>query len=431
MFTSSWAYLCKYLYFWVKKYTGGYSKTTALSIIPAVSGKPTAVTMYVRSLYILVLLMMKNVGALASPVVTFNPNWNKIFTGESINMTCDVDSIEEGEVTYNWFKDGYWIHSGKTFTISSAQMSNSGSYQCHTSTGYSDSARLDVHSGYVILQASPYVYEGDNLTLRCHHYPGHTAKQTIFYKDDEVIKDWGPEDELHIDMTSSCKYKCTKQVRHHLLYYQPSDEVSVSVQELFSPPIISLSPHSVTEGDQMTLTCNTELSPLRKTPVLQFAFSRDGQNIQEYGLSNKYEIESAKLRDSAGYQCEVKTSSNRIKKMSATFTIQVKRNDKHEPINQSEKEAISKPGTSHFLTDVLVTSLVLALVLIFTILILLYRSRHSRHGNYQQASQEELGDRAENIYVDLDTDTRWKNSSQTPHKPNVNDLKTENDFIVC
>lgn len=381
-----------------------------------VSRKPTAVTMYVQSLYILVLLIMKNVEALASPIVMFNPNWNKIFTGESINMTCDVDSVVEGNVTYAWFKDDYWIYSGKSFTISSAKMSNSGSYQCQISTGYrSDSARLEVHSGYVILQASPFVYEGDNLTLRCHHYPGYAAKQTIFYKDDKVIKDWGPEDKLHVDMTSSSKYKCTKQVHHHLLYYQHTDETSVSVQELFSLPVISLSPQLVTEDDPMTLACHTELSTLRQTLVLQFAFYQDGQNIQEFSLSNKYEIKSAKLHDSGEYKCEVKTSNNRIKKMSTTLTIQVKRN-----------------GTSQFLT-VLVASLVLVLVII-TSLTLLYRSRQYLLVNNQPPSQEaefeELGDKTENIYVDLDVDTKWKNSSQSPHKPNVNNLKTENDFIV-
>lgn len=348
-------------------------------------------------------------------------------------MTCDADSIVEGDVTYNWFKDGYWIYSGKTFTISSAETSNSGSYQCQTSTGYSDPARLEVHSGYVLLQASPYVYEGDNLTLRCHHYPGYLAKQTVFYKDNEVIKDWGPEDQLHIDMTSSSNYQCTKQVQHHLLYYKHSDETAVSVKELFSPPVLSLSPHSVTEGDHMTLTCHTKLSPPRKTPVLQFAFYRDGLNIQEFSASNKYEITSAKLQDSAEYECEVKTPTNRIKKMSKLLPIQVKRNDKPELFNQLEAEATSKPGTSHLVKDVLVTSLVLALLLIFTVLILLYRSRHSLRVNYQQASQaepEELGDRTENIYVDLDPDIKWKNSLQDPHKPHANDLKTENDFIV-
>ncbi|KAM4013787.1 low affinity immunoglobulin gamma Fc region receptor III-B-like isoform 2-T2 [Anomaloglossus baeobatrachus] len=153
-------------------------------------------------------------------------------------MTCDVDSTVQGDVTYNWFKDDNWIHSEKTFSIESALSSDSGNYQCQTSASdRSDSTRLEVYDGFVTLQAPTNVYEGDDLILRCQHYPGYTAKQTIFYRNNAVIQDWGSEDELHIEnvnMTSCCKYKCTKQVKHHLLNYQHSDETSVSVQELFN-----------------------------------------------------------------------------------------------------------------------------------------------------------------------------------------------------
>ncbi|XP_066465198.1 high affinity immunoglobulin gamma Fc receptor I-like isoform X2 [Eleutherodactylus coqui] len=351
-------------------------------------------------------------------MVTFNPDWNKIFKGESVNMTCDVDPTAEEDVTYHWFKDSNYVDSGKTYSISSAQPSHSGNYQCQSSSGdKSDPVRLEVYNGYVILQAPPYVYEGDNLTLRCHHYPGYPAGQTIFYKNAVVIKNWGPEDELHIknvDVTSSSKYKCSKKVKHHLIYYTHTDEISVSVQELFSIPTITVKPLSVTEGDHMTLTCHTKLSLLRLTTVLQFAFYQDGRNIQEFGSSNNYDIPSATLKDSGDYKCEVKTSNPIMKKMSAAFTIQVRKNSEHDK------------GTSHFATIVSVISLVFILVLAGV-----YGTRNFLPYNIYQplkAVSEESDDKTENICVDLDTSNRWQGSSQNPHKANY--LVTEEYFIV-
>ncbi|XP_069806205.1 high affinity immunoglobulin gamma Fc receptor I-like isoform X2 [Dendropsophus ebraccatus] len=386
--------------------------------------------MYVRSLFFLLVLAVGNVGAVVSPVVAFNPDWNKIFTGESINLTCNVEAIMEGDVVYHWFKDEYWIHSGKTFTITSAKRSNSGIYQCQTSIGdRSDSARLEVHNGYAILQVPPNVYERDNLTLRCHHYPGNLAGQTIFYKNNEVIKDWGPEDELYIeniDMTSSSKYKCTKQVKHHLLYYQHSDEASISVQELFSLPTILLSSHSMVEGEPITLTCHTRISSLRQNTLLEFSFYQDGQNIQKFSSSNKYEIGSAKQRDAGDYKCEVKTSDDRIKKMSTILTVQVRSPGDNELFNQTEIEATSKPGTSHFIIAVSVTSLVLVLVLIVTALIFLYKARHVSNPRPSKVDSEDPDDVTENIYTELDTNDRCQDSSQNPHKP----IGTENQFVL-
>ncbi|KAM3918849.1 high affinity immunoglobulin gamma Fc receptor I-like isoform 2-T3 [Leptodactylus fuscus] len=381
--------------------------------------------MYVISLTLLVLLTLEHIGAVVTPIVTFDPDWNKIFTGESITLTCDVDEDAE-DATYHWFKDGYWIHSGKTYIISSAQTSNSGNYQCQTSSGSkSDPVRLDVHNSYAILQAPLRVYEGDNLTLRCHQYPGYPAKQTIFYKNGAVIQDWGEEEELYIEnvsVTANSKYKCIKEVKHNLLYYQPSDETSISVLDLFSLPTIRLSPDSVTEGDPMTLTCDVRLSPLRQTKVLQFAFYHDGQNIQDFSSSNKFETLSTQRYDSGDYKCVVKTYHSEMRKMSETVTIQVKRNGAR--------------GTSLAATVFSVTSLVLILIIV---LIFLYRKRcflpdinqHLPNVSYvPQTEFKEANDETENIYTDLDTHNRWTNDSLTLCKPDGNKLVVESHIIV-
>lgn len=84
-------------------------------------------------------------------------------------------------------------------------------------------------SDYVILQAPLYVHEGDNVTLKCHHYPTYSGGQTIFYKDNTVIRDWGSDPELHIyniNLAGSKGYKCTKKVSN----YEYSVEASIPMK---------------------------------------------------------------------------------------------------------------------------------------------------------------------------------------------------------
>ncbi|KAM9290500.1 Fc receptor-like protein 3, partial [Gastrophryne carolinensis] len=258
------------------------------------------------------------------PVVSFVPNWTKIFIGDSITMTCLVDSAGREDLVYYWYYDHFLIYTGKSYTIQQAQESDAGNYQCQTSTNQrSDSARLDVYTGYVLLQTPLHVYEGDNVTLRCHHYPGYSSKQTIFYKDQGVIQDWGDQADLlvqNVDLKSIWRYSCTKQVYHNLLYYQHSDEATISVQELFSSPLLQLK-----EARNVTLTCHTSLTPHRRATELQFAFYRNGQKVQNFSRVKQITIPSSWLRNSATYTCQVRTSTNTVEKTSAVTTEGKKR----------------------------------------------------------------------------------------------------------
>ncbi|XP_066428568.1 low affinity immunoglobulin gamma Fc region receptor III-A-like, partial [Eleutherodactylus coqui] len=107
----------------------------------------------------------------------------------------------------------------------------SGSYRCQTRPGeISDPARLDVSNGWFILQTPLYVYEGDEIHIRCHHRPGYFGGPTIYYKDDRVIRDWTDNAEYyigHVDGTTAGTYRCGKKIAGQNIHY---DEASVSVE---------------------------------------------------------------------------------------------------------------------------------------------------------------------------------------------------------
>ncbi|CAH2330477.1 high affinity immunoglobulin gamma Fc receptor I-like, partial [Pelobates cultripes] len=94
----------------------------------------------------------------------------------------------------------------------------------------------------------------------------------------------------------------------------------IPLPELFLLPQIKLNLQEVMEGAEMTLTCDT----VPKYPTdLMFAFYRDGEMVQGFNSSTRYQVQAAQLKDSGNYTCEVRTSNYTIKKRSHVLHIQV------------------------------------------------------------------------------------------------------------
>uniref|UniRef100_K9J8C0 Ig-like domain-containing protein n=1 Tax=Xenopus tropicalis TaxID=8364 RepID=K9J8C0_XENTR len=259
------------------------------------------------------------------PVVSFSPNWTPIFPGESVTLSCNVAPTAQGNLGYSWYRDGYWIHGDQQ---SLTEVRHSGDYQCQAGASErSDSVRLDIKGDRLILQAPPAVHEGDSLFLRCHSWPGYGTRKPVFYKDNKAIGSPVRGSVLQIGrvgVTASGTYKCEKGIYFGYNNYRThSDEKNISVSVLFSYPQIKVRPDQVTEGDHMTITCDTEFSPHRETTELQFAFYRNGHSVQGFSLSNQYGVPSAQLEDSGKYTCEVQTPTGSVRKRSREAHIHI------------------------------------------------------------------------------------------------------------
>ncbi|XP_073465183.1 low affinity immunoglobulin gamma Fc region receptor III-A-like [Aquarana catesbeiana] len=184
--------------------------------------------------------LFSSIGGAIKPVVTFTPNWGNVLPGDDVTLTCDVPStVPEEPRTYHWYKDKRPIPGDQErlcIFISSVER-YSGDYQCRTIGGdISDPVFLNVTYYYVILQRPPSViYEGDPLTLRCHHRRFFYEINTKFYKDDQEIQSSKYDSEFHIPnimMNQSGLYKCTKQIQPNDRTYGivRSDESVISVK---------------------------------------------------------------------------------------------------------------------------------------------------------------------------------------------------------
>ncbi|XP_075139653.1 high affinity immunoglobulin gamma Fc receptor I-like [Leptodactylus fuscus] len=277
---------------------------------------------------LLLWLVLIQEGAAIRPAVTFTPDYKKIFTSEQITMTCDVGSTIGEGMDYIWYRDSEEVYNGQSYIIQYAETSHSGYYQCQTRPGeISDPARLEVSNRYVILQTPLYVYEGDDIYIRCHHYPGYEGGQTLFYKDKKNIRDWEDSAEYYISnvtRTTAGTYGCMKEVYYNGRYNLHEDDVSVFVQDLFTTPTISVTPQPVITTDKMSLTCQTSLPPPpRHNTQLRIAFYREGGIVQGFGVSDTYEVYNVQLEDSGKYSCEVETTDGRVRKRSAETIIQI------------------------------------------------------------------------------------------------------------
>ncbi|XP_066428567.1 Fc receptor-like protein 5 [Eleutherodactylus coqui] len=263
-------------------------------------------------------------GAAIRPAVTFSPNYKKIFTTESITMSCDGGSTIGGGSNYIWYKDYSPVHNGKSYTIQSAGTSDSGSYRCQTRPGeISDPARLDVSDGWVILQTPLYVYEGDKINIRCHHRPGYSGGPTRFYKDNRFIADWTDNAEYyigHVDRTTAGTYGCEKDISGQNIHY---DVASVSVEELFMIPTINMTPNLIFANDNLSLSCETRLPPARQNRQLRSAFYREGRIVQDFSINDIYKVYNVQLEHSGKYSCAVETTDGRVRKRSAERLLQI------------------------------------------------------------------------------------------------------------
>ncbi|XP_066428614.1 Fc receptor-like protein 5 [Eleutherodactylus coqui] len=255
----------------------------------------------------------------ASVRVTFIPNWRNIFSEDSMKMSCDGNLYK---LCY-WYKDSLApvIYTHNWMKIHSAQRHDSGRYRCGTSSSLSPDAHLDVSDGVVILQAPLYVYDRSNTYLRCRIRPEYSAAWTKFYKDGEFLQD-SEDGRLTLRQPNAAgRYRCETGLYGNSVPY--TDSVSVPIRELFSSPKIRLTPSTVRAGDNMTLTCDTRLSPHRPTTELQFTFYRDGREVQRLSSSNNYEFTAVQLEDSGNYTCEVRTLDNRVRKKSQELHVQI------------------------------------------------------------------------------------------------------------
>ncbi|XP_069805618.1 Fc receptor-like A [Dendropsophus ebraccatus] len=237
-----------------------------------------------------------------------------------------------------WYKENRVIRGWTDYAeylIRKVDSNTAGTYKCEKDVGpyggkYYDQSSISVEELFTTptIKVWGHQVEGGNMTLTCEtNLPSprrNTQLQVTFYREGWIVQGSGVSDiyeVYNVQLEDSGKYSCEVKTTDGRVRKRSAERV-IQIEELFSPPVLTVSPESVSDGDTMTLSCDTNLSDYRQNTDLQYAFYRDGGNLQGFTSSNKYEVLFIQGRNSENYTCEIRTSTNGVRKESQGLQIQ-------------------------------------------------------------------------------------------------------------
>ncbi|XP_077320190.1 low affinity immunoglobulin gamma Fc region receptor III-A-like [Lithobates pipiens] len=212
---------------------------------------------------IFILLAVRNTEGAVTPVVTLSPNWNNVYSGDRVTLSCSVGSVEEdkrGYDYYTWYKDGKFYMNGKSRTFT-ANVEDNGVYKCSGRSGiYSDPVRLHVISdeGAVtpVVTLSPNwnnVHSGDWVTLSCSVGSVEEDKRGDYYytwyKDSKVYMTEKSRT-FNAKKEHNGVYKCSVGSG---VYSNP-----VQLNVISDAVLILQTPPDIIEGDSPSLRCHSK-----------------------------------------------------------------------------------------------------------------------------------------------------------------------------
>ncbi|CAH2327096.1 Fc receptor 3 [Pelobates cultripes] len=130
---------------------------------------------------------------------------------------------------------------------------------------------------------------------------------SLLCRDEEMVQGFSSSNKYQVQsarLEDSRNHTCEVRTSNYNAKKR-SNMLHINIIELFSPPKIKVSLQKMTEGAEMTLTCDK--IPRYPTNLL-FAFYRDEEMVQGFGSSNRYQVQSSQVEDSGNYICESTTA---------------------------------------------------------------------------------------------------------------------------
>ncbi|XP_067878183.1 Fc receptor-like protein 2 isoform X2 [Heterodontus francisci] len=273
-----------------------------------------------------------------------------VFEGDMLNLTCRCRYKSYRKTVFTFYQDGRKIHSINVphwkclHSIEAVTLKHSGSYHCEI--GYISSRSVPVHIHELFSKpklrtvAETEIFEGQKLILICfiETIRSSIELQYSFYKDDKGLN-FNSCDNFKpvgtVSLIDSGTYWCESNALSHGVRKQ-SDEVFLTVKQLFSKPILTtVLEAEIFEGQELNLAC---LAEIFHSDTLQYVFSKNGYTLNLAEGHNHYVLEKARPDDSGIYTCEATTLNSEVKKLSNKVSISVRR------ISVSKPELAIHPG---------------------------------------------------------------------------------------
>ncbi|XP_055259613.1 Fc receptor-like protein 5 [Moschus berezovskii] len=271
-------------------------------------------------------------------VISLHPPWTTLFQGETVTLTCKAFKFNAPQKIkwYRWYLPGEIHHET---TENTYEVRESGGYKCQAQDSHS-SDRVDLlfSAANLILQAPFDVFEDDSVVLRCQAKANIVLNDMKLYKNGKILKILETTSDFHIhqaSMKDNGEYYCSGVKDNHSI---SSNKIKIVVQELFPSPVLRASSTQPTEGDAVTLTCETQLSLQRPEGQLLFRFIKPSVR-SKWKNSPEFQFSSIRGENSGFYWCEAQRVNSLVQKQSQALQIRVQ-----VPVSQPVL-TLSPPGT--------------------------------------------------------------------------------------
>nr|XP_033809159.1 sialoadhesin [Geotrypetes seraphini]XP_033809164.1 sialoadhesin [Geotrypetes seraphini] len=269
--------------------------------------------------------------------VLLNPSRQNIKEGDSISLTCDVNSSNPEVIVYKWYKNGKVFYEKQLLSFPSITRTDYGEYSCEVKNaigvGLSPVITLNIFSAKLVVTPSSVIQEGKEVTLTC-NVPSKASEDIIYkwYKNNIWIKE-GPAKSLVFQKVLSSDagyYYCIIQNN------MGSDTSPSIVLNVLYPPRtpVMTSFLETQEGKLAIIHCMVGSIPvseltLYRNDKLIATTSSHGAPSQRLSISSsrnslKLEIKDVILDDEGKYVCRA-TNEYGTSEISKNFAVEAAR----------------------------------------------------------------------------------------------------------
>ncbi|KAM3590527.1 uncharacterized protein V6R79_011171 [Siganus canaliculatus] len=294
-----------------------------------------------------------------APVLTFEPSWSQIFTGERVEFTCSIQGSGVSRWTYEWRPatlNSAPVYSSQSRTITATE-SDSGDYSCR---GRKDPDLLTEWSNIITLTVSRHrpkaelsaesrvLPVGGSVTLTCSVEPPSSGWRFFWSRGDknsELLKT--PVSDGPISVSEGGVYWCRGgrgRGRASYVYYTEYSEGIRINGILANRAVVTLQPNwsEIFSGESITLTCE-----IQDEEDSEWKIEWKHNNSRKYSSTNELIIESARESHSGDYRCKGRKSS--VKSTEWSDPVKITVSNKPKPVLTVSPSWLS-PGDSLTLT---------------------------------------------------------------------------------
>ncbi|XP_056104267.1 Fc receptor-like protein 5 [Rhinichthys klamathensis goyatoka] len=223
------------------------------------------------------------------PVVTVKPD-QRVFSGEIVNLTCDIQREGNIQWRYSWIKDRETVFPFTSETAAefsfTADVSRNGKYSCRGESsdsqrsGFSDAVTLtvsDVPTSTVTVTPGSPVFTGETVNLKCVINSDHSNWRYEWYKDSVKLQKSERytvnRDTVTIrgaTKSDQGQYWCRGHIDGRPISSTLSYDVSLSVKDLPTSTVTVTPGSPVFTGETVTNTLHSIDSQILESPAVSF-----------------------------------------------------------------------------------------------------------------------------------------------------------------